>query len=134
MKSNNTFSSARLWVRASLALMWLVSGMLPLFPQTAELSDAALQLLGVPPSWFAVATGLGMATDIVAALLCIVDDRPRSWYFQLTVVVTYTLLLSVSQVALWWHPFGPLLKNLPIMAMFIWLAQTSTVLMKREWK
>ena len=44
--------------------------------------------------------------------------RPRRWLWglQLALVGGYTMVLSVCLPQFWLHPFGPLSKNLPLLA------------------
>ncbi|MNR59357.1 hypothetical protein D3C85_1805990 [compost metagenome] len=39
------------------------------------------------------------------------------------VVLLYSLLLSLVEPAFWAHPFGPLTKNLPVLALILLLHQ-----------
>jgi hypothetical protein len=38
------------------------------------------------------------------------------WRTQIALVLGYTALISLFLPELWLHPFGPVLKNLPILA------------------
>lgn len=116
---------ARRYARWMLAILWLVSGGLPLHPDTAQAGLAALQQLGIPMQWQTPLMWAGMLTDLLLAYLTLQTDRRLTWLLELCVVIAYTLLLSVATPALWLHPFGPLLKNLPIVALFYWLFITT---------
>jgi len=45
------------------------------------------------------------------------------WRAQLAVMLGYTLILVFAMPELWLHPFGPLLKNLPLAAAILALHQ-----------
>jgi hypothetical protein len=45
----------------------------------------------------------------------------RLWRAQLAVIAAYTALLSFFIPELWLHPFGPLLKNIPMAAAIVLL-------------
>ncbi len=108
-------------VRTVLALLWLLSGILGWFaPQDAwrDLS-ATLTRLDIPAVLLANAF---CALDVVIGVLILLRWRPALLAaFQAIVVAGYTVVLSVLVPDLWLHPFGPLLKNLPILALIaVW--------------
>ncbi len=83
---------------------------------------ATAALLGVP-------AGFSGALGIAASLLDLAiaaRERRRAAHAPArssTVVLGYTIALSVAAPALWLDPFGPLLKNLPILAAILaWMA------------
>ena len=56
--------------------------------------------------------------DVVAAALLLFDRRGRAaLWVQLALVGGYTLGLTAAMPALWADPFGPLLKNLAVLAL-----------------
>jgi hypothetical protein len=102
-------------VRASLIVLWLVSGVVGLFtagPATA----AVMAALHFSP---ALAWPMQLTTcllDVALAALLVADRRGRlALWGQLLVVVGYTIVLTAALPQLWADPFGPLLKNLPIL-------------------
>ncbi|HKU94286.1 MAG TPA: NAD(P)H-binding protein, partial [Vineibacter sp.] len=108
-------------VRVALAALWLLSGILGwLAPPDAwrDLS-AMLERLSLPVALLANAF---CALDVVIGLLVLFRWRPALLAaFQVAVVAGYTVVLSLLVPALWLHPFGPLLKNLPILALIaVW--------------
>jgi len=46
--------------------------------------------------------------------------RRLLWLAQIAVVLAYTAIISVRLPQLWLEPFGPVLKNLPVLAA-LWL-------------
>jgi hypothetical protein len=103
-------------------LMWLASGVIGL-AQPASVTAALLAALGLT----------GIAASAVAAATCLLDlalgvallvrgGAGAVALLQLAVVAGYTAGLSLAQPALWVDPFGPLLKNLPIMVAIMVLA------------
>ena len=48
---------------------------------------------------------------------------PGLWSAQIAVVVVYTLIISFTLPRLWLEPFGPVVKNLPILALLVLLQQ-----------
>ncbi|MDF0597185.1 DoxX-like family protein [Psychromarinibacter halotolerans] len=105
-------------VRLVLALMWLMSGVLGLFLPTATVLGSVDTAL---PDMAALVLGrLGGLVDVGIAIGLLAAWRLRllAWV-QLTVVVGYTLGLSVLDPSLWLDPFGALLKNLPILLLIL---------------
>ena len=95
--------------------MWLASGLLGLFfgrPATVAL----LAGLGFPGSWASAAQLGSSLLDVVIAVGVAVDSRARwSTAAQLAVVLGYTLVIGAVLPGLWLDPFGPLIKNVPIL-------------------
>ena len=40
---------------------------------------------------------------------------------QIALVVAYTIIITIFLPEQWLHPFGPVVKNLPILAAMAWL-------------
>ncbi|NIJ21322.1 uncharacterized protein YbjT (DUF2867 family) [Sphingomonas naasensis] len=104
-------------IRGVLVLLWLASAALGLFTGAAA-TAGFVDTLGLAPGW---GEGLRIGTsilDIVIAGLVLLDRRGRlATGAQLAVVIGYTLALGAALPALWLDPLGPLLKNLPILAL-----------------
>ena len=110
---------------AALFLTWLASGLIGLFAPV-EITAAVARGFGIPAT---AAPALGVAAcllDIALALSIMATPPRRTWMSaaaQIVVVFGYTVVLSVAQPALWTDPFGPLLKNLAVLALIgIWAA------------
>ena len=106
-------------VRLALVVLWLFSGLLGF----AALRSFALPLLDDAglPLLLAMAVALGFPMlDIVIAGMLSLNWRPRGvGLLQLAIVGFYTVTLSIVDPALWLDPFGPLLKNLPILVLVL---------------
>ena len=106
-------------VKAILVLLWLASALLGLFHGDAPTADL-VRAMGLPP---AVAGPLRIGSSIldigIAALL--LADRRGHWstLAQFAVVFGYTVAIGVTMPGLWLDPMGPLLKNLPILALIL---------------
>lgn len=110
------FRAARLVIGA----VWLVTGALSLgiYPQADS-----LQLLGrVGLQGTAAVVSLHLATtlDILLGLLTIFRPGKRLWQIQAMLIVAYTLIITLRLPEFWLHPFGPILKNLPIF-LLLWM-------------
>jgi len=106
-------------VRGVLVVLWLASGLLGL----ATLPSFALPLLGGLGFPAPLATVLAVGTsllDLVIAGLLVLNWRPRlAGLLQLVVIAGYSVVLTLIAPDLWGDPFGPLLKNLPILVLVL---------------
>lgn len=114
------WTSRALWtLRAGVAAIWVTEGLLPklLFQQPMELlvvEQSGLVPFSAPA--FLVLLGTAQAASGVAALL--LRGAPLRWLLaaQAAALVALPVLVSWQLPELWFHPFGPLTKNLPILA------------------
>ena len=105
---------ARPLLRLSLALLWVVSGVVGLTAASA-LTHPPVAALGVPATLVPAAVAASSLLDIVIGAAVGLRYRPGALAAaQLAVIGLYTLLLTIVSPGLWGDPFGPLLKNLPI--------------------
>ena len=56
---------------------------------------------------------------MIAALVLMDGTARRSTLAQLIVVLGYSLVIGVALPSLWLDPLGPLLKNIPILALIL---------------
>jgi hypothetical protein len=100
--------------------MWLGTAWVSLFAYPRAASHALLARLGLHGDWADLALWSGALLDAVLGLALLVLRRRRGIYrAQLALVLAYTLLISIGLPEFWWHPFGPLLKNIPLLAMIL---------------
>ena len=108
-------------LRLALAALWLGSAIVGLLAPIAKYAvvEGAFALMGL--SARALAAGFSLLDLAIAAAL-LLRWKPRFLAaVQLAVVSGYTLCLGVLDPSLWLDPFGPLLKNLPILvAIGVW--------------
>lgn len=113
---------ARPALRTALVLVWLLSGLFGLLVPAATVTATAA-VLGLGPGT-GLAAGYGFCfVDLAIGLAVLLRYRP-GWTaaVQVAVVAGYTLVLGIGLPALWLDPFGPLLKNLAVIAAAIALA------------
>lgn len=107
-------------IRYTLATVWLVSGALSLgiYPRQASLE--ILADTGLHGTAALAALYAGAVLDIVLGVLTLARPHPMLWRAQAAVIVCYTAIITVWLPQYWLHPFGPVLKNLPIL-LLLWL-------------
>lgn len=106
----------RPFLRLTLALFWIATGLVTLFWASRDQVFALLELAGVPSALLPFALWGGAVTDIVLGGLLLFAWRVRLVaLLQLAVTAVYLLALSFGLPDLWLDPLGPLVKTLPIM-------------------
>lgn len=112
--------------RAVLAVVWIVTGMLSLglYPVADSLAMLAqVGLHGVP----AQAALYGAALlDCAFGVATLFMPGRLLWRSQIGLILGYTAIITLFLPQYWLHPFGPLLKNLPILAMLAALDASET--------
>jgi hypothetical protein len=106
--------------RYTLAAVWLATGVLSLgiFPQ-----QESLQLLAQVGLYGTIAliALYGSATlDVVLGMATLLCPSRMLWRVQAILVLGYSVIIAIYLPEYWLHPFGPVLKNLPILYL-LWL-------------
>ncbi|MES9953114.1 MAG: SDR family oxidoreductase [Candidatus Thiodiazotropha sp. 6PLUC2] len=102
-------------LRLSIAFVWLFTGYLSAFVFPIESSYALLSQVGIEhryaPLFLYSAAGIDIALGIATAF----TYRIRlTAVLQIALIVLYTLIISIYVPDQWFHPFGPISKNLPL--------------------
>ncbi len=107
-------------MRWALAAMWLGTAWVSLFVYPRAASHVLLARLGLHGGWADLALWGGALLDALLGLALLAVRRRHIVYrLQLALVLTYTVLISAGLPEFWEHPFGPLLKNIPLLAMIL---------------
>jgi uncharacterized protein YbjT (DUF2867 family)/uncharacterized membrane protein YphA (DoxX/SURF4 family) len=111
-------------LRMVIGFVWIWSGVVSAFLYPQALSLELLREIGVPIGLDIPLLYLASFLDIGIGVLTIVGYRLQSLLtLQAIVIVVYTLLLSILAPYHWLHPFGPVLKNLPLVVSIYILMQ-----------
>ncbi len=107
-------------MRYTLAVIWLVSGALSLgiYPQRSSLE--MLAQVGVHSTAALTALYGGALLDILLGILTLARPASALWLVQAAVIIIYTVIITIWLPQYWLHPFGPVLKNLPVL-LLLWL-------------
>jgi uncharacterized protein YbjT (DUF2867 family) len=108
-------------LRVSLAAVWIAAGVLSagIFPRDESL--AMLERTHVTGPIALLALYGASAFDIAMGLGTLFLPRRRwLWILQAATIIAYTAIITAFLPEYWLHPFGPVVKNLPILAA-IWL-------------
>lgn len=109
-------------LRFSMGFLWLWSGIQP----ALTAADVSLDLLGkagIAAEWQTVAFYASSALDIFFGILCFTKFRNYRfiWLAQFAVVLGYSVIVACRLPEMWLHPFAPLVKNVPILAVLFYL-------------
>jgi hypothetical protein len=107
-------------LRYVLATIWLVTAALSFGLYPLESSLLLVDGLNLPRSGAVFVVYAGALLDLVMGVLTLAWPARRLWLFQIAVIVTYSALATVLVPEYWLHPFGPLLKNIAVLAL-LWL-------------
>lgn len=128
-RPNQRAASVLAWALPLLTLafaaLWLITALVSWFGWPHDESARWLAACGVPA---ALREPMLLAASLLdGAIGCALLWRPRRWLwsFQLALVGGYTALMSVCLPQFWLHPFGPLSKNLPLLALLLVIRQLS---------
>ena len=123
--SDNMKRSPPAYLSYSMGLLWLWSGIQPLFFMP-KISLDLLSSVGIPDALQWLTLIAASLLDIGFAFLCFSRFRSYStiWLLQLLTVAVYSLIIAFRLPEMWTHPFAPLVKNLPIMATLFFLYQS----------
>lgn len=103
----------------SLATVWVFTGLTSLFfaPEigfdllkSAGLIGMKANLLVVGGSLLDIGLGVWLLTERKMRLCCMA---------QIFTILLHTILLTIIDASFWLHPFGPLTKNFPILALIL---------------
>ncbi|MFO0775629.1 MAG: NAD(P)H-binding protein [Nitrospiraceae bacterium] len=117
-----TFAAACLYfllpaLRGSLVAVWIGSGLVSLFAFPIETSEGWLRQVGIPEALTRPTLVVASALDITLGLALGVRWRVGLVLaVQFALTLGFTVVLTLSMPEWWAHPFGPLLKNLPLLA------------------
>ncbi len=119
-------------LRTAVALVWIITGIVSLGLYPVQDSYALLARAGVPEALRPLALYGAAGLDLLFGLMCFAPARwrfPWIWAAQAALILGYTVIISVRLPEFWLHPYGPLTKNLPMLAV-LWLLGT---LERKRW-
>lgn len=110
---------ARPLVRLSLAVLWLVSGLLGLFGDPAVFAGLLAPLTQDQQLVSAMVTMMSLVDLTIAGALFFGWRLKLFAGIQLAVVLGYTAAIALVAPGLWGDPLGSVLKNIPILALLL---------------
>lgn len=111
-------------LRAVMAIVWLATAMVTLFAYPLADSLALLGAVGLHGMFANLALYGAVCVDVGMGAACLLYPGRRLWALQAALILAYSLTIAIALPQFLWHPFGPVLKNLPILAiLFILYAE-----------
>ena len=115
-------------LRGSVAAVWLVTAAVSAGLYPVADSYALLARSGVPPALQPLALYGAAALDLLLGVLTLwpvgpgrarLPSRRAVWRLQAALIVAYTVIISLRLPEFWLHPYGPLVKNLPLLGLLL---------------
>lgn len=108
-------------LRFSIAAVWIATGIVSFGVYPAADSFALLERAGVPAALRPLALYGAAALDLALGVASLLMRRRRwLWLAQIALILGYTAIITARLPEFWLHPYGPVLKNLPMLAA-LWL-------------
>ncbi|WP_035823347.1 SDR family oxidoreductase [Janthinobacterium sp. RA13] len=110
-------------LRLSMAIVWIATAIVSAGVYPLEDSIGLLERSGVPPDWAPPLLAGACLFDLLLGMATLALRPPwRRWLWplQAMLIVFYTVWIAVFLPEFLWHPYGPLTKNLPMLAA-LWL-------------
>jgi uncharacterized protein YbjT (DUF2867 family) len=115
-------TSAQLWwllplLRWSIAVVGIFTALVSFGLYPTQASYELLARVGTPPALQPLFLYGAALLDLVFGIgTLVMRNRVWLWRAQIAVIVGYTLIITARMPEFWLHPYGPLLKNLPMLA------------------
>jgi hypothetical protein len=103
----------------AMAVLWLATAYVSWFGWPHADSMAWLAACGIPARWQEPVLLAASLTDAAIGVALLLRPRRWMWAAQLALVGGYTAVMSICLPEFWLHPFGPLSKNLPLLALML---------------
>ena len=109
-------------MRRLAAMHDVARGILATLVRIAKADGAAAHegRLGLHGGWASLMLYGAAGLDLALGVATLVWHRRLLWVLQGGLILLYTVLISLYLPDFWLHPFGPILKNVPMLAA-IWM-------------
>jgi uncharacterized protein YbjT (DUF2867 family) len=108
-------------LRVALAIVWILTGLLSLGIYPVGQSLELLRLVGLDGTLASATLIAAALVDIGLGFATLLAPSRVLWRLQIALIVVYSLIITIFLPAYWLHPFGPVLKNIPILALLLLL-------------
>lgn len=108
-------------MRLGLATLWLWTAYVSWFVFPHATSFEWLRQVGLSKHLVLVLGGASVLDALMGVLSVAMPSR-RLWQAQFAIVAGYSLIIAISLPQFLFHPFGPLTKNIAVLACLAYLA------------
>ena len=117
----------RLFSIFSLSFLWIFTGVTSIY-FSPEIGYEILAIGGTTGALAKTLIYSGGIIDIAIGVWMLSRYRLK-WClrFQIIIIISYSILLSFIAPEFWLHPFGPLTKNIPIIALTLLLLEANSI-------
>ena len=119
MRRDASFGWLAPLLRVALAFMWLAAALVSAGLYPVEDSRAMLARVGLTGTMANLALCGAVAFDLALGIATLFIRRRALWTLQVLLVLAYTAIITVFLPEQWLHPFGPVVKNVPILAVLL---------------
>ncbi|HYD61213.1 MAG TPA: SDR family oxidoreductase [Noviherbaspirillum sp.] len=113
-------------LRVVLAMVWIATGIVSLWLYPTNDSLALIERVGLQGSSAQLVLYGAAVADCVIGFATLIFSGWFLWRLQIALILAYTAIITVFLPEFWLHPFGPVLKNLPILAILVVLESAET--------
>lgn len=108
-------------LKLGLAVVWIVTGIVSAWVHPMADSLDLLHRTGVPASLSLLMLYGAAGLDIALGVAVLVAPGRRLWLAQAVLIFFYTAVISWRLPEFWSHPYGPILKNIPMLTVLAML-------------
>lgn len=110
-------------LRLSLAAVWILSAITSAFVYPRSDSLALLAQCGITGPLATASLYAASALDLALGIATLAYPRRVTWISQMVVIAGYSAVIALALPEWLMHPFGPVLKNLPLLAILVTLLE-----------
>lgn len=103
-------------LRIAIAFVWLYTAFVSAFIYPIELSYAMLSKVGIGEIWQPIMLYGAVATNILLGVATLMAFQLRLVVIvQISIILLYSIIITLWLPEQWAHPFGPMSKNVPLL-------------------
>lgn len=102
--------------RLVLALLWIATGIISFWIYPHQESAQLLSRVGIEEPYTIPLLYAASGLDFAIGVITLTHPSRRLWQIQILVILLYSMIISLALPEFLAHPFGPILKNIPILA------------------
>lgn len=105
--------------RIALAFLWIATGIISLWVYPHQESARLLSQVGISSTYVIPMLYAASGLDLSMGIASLTHPSRRLWLAQILVISAYSIIIMICLPEFLIHPFGPILKNIPILAILL---------------